>query len=69
MTTKEIMDRVASFIQELAVFHSELSEELPNLRVVVDNTRALSEQKKMPKRLFPSPAQRRLTKTIHQLKI
>lgn len=53
MNTKEVMDRILNFIQELTAFYSELSEELPNLRVVVDNTRAFSELKKMPERLFP----------------
>lgn len=46
MTTREILDRVLSFIQELAQFHAELSRELPDLRVVVDNTRAYSDVKK-----------------------
>ena len=69
MTTKEVMDRVLNFIQDLTAFYAELSEELPNLRVVVDNTRTLSELKKMPRRLFPSRTQRRLTKTIPHLMI
>lgn len=65
MTTKEVMDRILNFIQDLTAFYSELSEELPNLRIVVDNTRALSELKKMPKRLFPFRAHRRIyTKEI-----
>lgn len=68
MTTLQLMDRILNFIQDLTVFHAELSGELPNLRVVVDNTRAFSELKKMPERLLPSPAQRRLLKII-QLKI
>lgn len=48
MTTKDFMDRLAGFIQELTVFYGELSAELPDLRIVVDNTHALSELKKMP---------------------
>lgn len=48
MTTKETMDRVLHFIQELTQFYGELSQELPNLRIVVDNTRAFSEPKKTP---------------------
>ena len=66
MTTQQIMDRLLSFIQELTAFYSELSQELPNLRVVVDNTRALSELKKMPKRLLPFHAQRRNLKETAQ---
>lgn len=46
MTTQEILDRVLHLIQELTAFHSELSEELPNLRVVVDNAHAYSDVKK-----------------------
>ena len=48
MTTKDFMDRLAGFIRELTEFYGELSQELPDLRVVVDNTRAFSELKKMP---------------------
>lgn len=48
MTTKDFMDKLAGFIRELTVFYGELSEELPDLRVVVDNTREFSELKKMP---------------------
>ena len=50
MTTQYILDKVLGFIQELTAFYSELSEELPEnfLRVVVDNTRANFEAKKMP---------------------
>ena len=50
MTTRDILDKVMSFIQALTAFYSELSEELPEnfLRVVVDNTRANIEAKKMP---------------------
>lgn len=65
MTTKEILDRVLYFIQELTQFHAELSQELPDLRVVVDNTRVFSELKKMAQRLFHSLAQRRLRKKIY----
>lgn len=50
MYTKDILDRLLGFIQELTAFYSELSEELPDLRVVVDNTHAFSELKKMPLR-------------------
>lgn len=48
MTTKDFMDRLAGFIRELTEFYGELSQELPNLRVVVDNTRVFSEPKKIP---------------------
>lgn len=69
MNTKEIMDRILNFIQELTAFYSELSEELPNLRVVVDNTRDYSEVKKMPERLFPFPARRRFTDKLYRTTI
>lgn len=59
MTTKEMLDRVLNFIQELTQFHAELSLELPNLRVEVDNTRAFSELKKIPTRLFSFLVRRR----------
>lgn len=48
MTTKDFLDRLAGFIRELTVFYGELSEEMPDLRVVVDNTRILSDVKKTP---------------------
>lgn len=50
MNTKDILDKLMIFIQELTAFYSELSEELPEnfLRVVVDNTRGNSELKKYP---------------------
>ena len=48
MTTKQIMDRIVDFIQDLTAFHAELANELPNLRIVVDNTRAYSDVKKTP---------------------
>ncbi|MDE7439985.1 MAG: hypothetical protein K2N23_05725 [Clostridia bacterium] len=69
MTTQQIMDRLLSFIQELTAFYSELSQELPNLRVVVDNTRAFSELKKMPKRLFLLSARRRFQKKNYFTKL
>ena len=40
------MDRIVDFIQDLTAFHAELANELPNLRIVVDNTRAYSDVKK-----------------------
>ena len=64
MTTKEILDRVLCFILELTQFHAELSQELPNLRIVVDNTRDYSDLKKTLARLFPFLAQRRKSTTI-----
>lgn len=63
MTTKDILDRVFGFIQELSQFYGELSEELPNLRIEVDNTRMYSDVKKTPKRLFLFSNLRRTTKT------
>lgn len=52
MKTKEVLDRLASFIRELTEFYGELSQELPDLRVVVDNTRAFSELKKSLRKGF-----------------
>lgn len=48
MTTKQFLDRLSGFIRELTEFYGELSQELPELRVVVDNTRAYSDVKKTP---------------------
>jgi len=63
MTTKEILDRVVDIIRDLTMLHSELSQELPNLRIEVDNTRMYSDVKKTPKRLFLFSNLRRTTKT------
>jgi hypothetical protein len=69
MNTKEILTRLASIIQELNLFFGELSKELPNLRVVVDNSRSLSEQKKMAQRFFLFLVQRSFKKIISKTKI
>lgn len=34
MTTKQIMDRVLDFIQELTAFYGELSQELPPIKII-----------------------------------
>ncbi len=52
MTTKEILDRVVDIIRDLTMLHSELSQELPNLRIEVDNTRMYSDVKKTPVKLY-----------------
>lgn len=65
MTTKELLDRISGFIQELTAFYGELTQELPNLRVVVDNTRVFSELKKMAQRYYNSLARRRIRKKIY----
>lgn len=61
MNTKDILDKLMIFIQELTAFYSELSEELPEnfLRVVVDNTRGNSELKKIPRKSLTFRALRR----------
>lgn len=46
MNTKDILDRVLHFIRELSQLYGELSQELPNLRIVSDNTQEHSEVKK-----------------------
>lgn len=67
MTTKQIMDRISNFIQDLIAFHAELAEELPDLRIVVDNTQHLSELKKTVQSLFNFLARRRFrSKAIQQ---
>lgn len=52
MTTQQLLDRLMGFIQSLTEFYGELSQELPDLRVIVDNTRVNSEVKKMPRKCF-----------------
>lgn len=46
MNTKDILDRLLHFIRELSQLYGELSQELPNLRIVSDNTQEYSEVKK-----------------------
>lgn len=67
MTTKNFLERLAGFIQELIRFYGELSEELPNLRVVVDNTRDFSELKKMPRRYFLSLGKRSKANSTNEI--
>ena len=52
MNTKDILDKVLFFIQELTQFYGELSQELPDLRIVVDNSREYSDVKKTPTEKF-----------------
>lgn len=63
MTTEQILDRLAGIIRDITEFYGELSQELPNLRVVVDNTRVYSDVKKTPtERFYSSRGQsRRIT--------
>lgn len=63
MQTKDVLDRLLGFIQDLTAFYAELSDELPNLRIVVDNTRGNSELKKIPRKYFSFPARRRTNTT------
>lgn len=63
MRTQQILDKLLGFIQELTLFYGELSEELPDLRIVVDNTRN-SELKKMVRKLFHFRGQRRFHNKI-----
>lgn len=56
MDTKDTLDRLLHVIGELTAFYGELSGELPELRVVADNTRAYSDVKKtLPGRYFIFP--------------
>lgn len=52
MKTKDILDKLLGFIQELTAFYAELSEELSenHLQIVIDNTRGDSELKKVPRK-------------------
>ncbi len=52
MNTKDILNRLSGFIQDLTAFYAELSEELleNHLHIVVNNTCGNSEVKKMPRR-------------------
>ena len=54
MTTEQILDRLAGIIRDITEFYGELSQELTNLRVVVDNTRVYSDVKKTPTERFYS---------------
>ena len=54
MTTEQILDRLAGIIRDITEFYGELSQELTNLRVVVDNTRVYSDVKKTPTERFDS---------------
>lgn len=66
MHTKDIADRLLSFIQELTAFYAEVSEELSenHLRIAVDNTCGNSEPKKTPLRCLNFQKCRRITKAI-----
>lgn len=67
MTTNDILEKLANVIRQLNSFYGELSQELPNLRVVVDNTREFSELKKMLRKSLTSRAL--ITQTKHQTTI
>lgn len=48
MHTKELLKRLGDIVMEMNMLYGELAAELPELRIVVDNTRVNSELKKMP---------------------
>lgn len=50
MKTKELLNRLEVISAEITALYAELAGELPDLRIVVDNTRNYSEVKKMPRR-------------------
>lgn len=59
MHTRELLERLARISTELNMLYAEISTELPELRIVVDNTRINSEVKKIPeRRLLPFPGSR-----------
>lgn len=46
MHTRELLKRLGDIVIELNMLYAEISTELPDLRIVVDNTRINSEVKK-----------------------
>lgn len=55
MNTKDELNFLTNLIEQITARYAILSEELPELRIVVDNTRFNSELKKIPGiRLFHS---------------
>lgn len=48
MHTRELLERLARIGAEITMLYGELSEELPQLRITVDNTHGNSELKKIP---------------------
>lgn len=48
MHTRKLLERLARIAAEINMLYGELSEELPQLRITVDNTRGNSEVKKIP---------------------
>ncbi|MCH5146512.1 MAG: hypothetical protein J1F61_00730 [Clostridiales bacterium] len=52
MHTRELLERLARIGAEINMLYGELSEELPQLRITVDNTHGNSELKKIPLRKF-----------------
>lgn len=50
MHTRELLERLAQISTELNMLYAEVSAELPDLRIVVDNAHGNSELKKMPLR-------------------
>lgn len=52
MHTRELLERLARISTEINMLYGEISEELPQLRITVDNTRGNSELKKIPLRKF-----------------
>lgn len=55
MNTKDELNFLKSLIEQITARYAVLSKDLPDLRIVVDNTRVNSELKKIPGiRLFHS---------------
>lgn len=54
MHTKELLKRLEEISAEITALYAEIANELPDLRIVTDNTRMgdNSELKKMPRRKF-----------------
>lgn len=55
MRLKEELDFLLNLVSQITARYSLLSGELPELKIVVDNTRGNSEVKKMPRRLLIPP--------------
>lgn len=52
MHTKELLERLAQISTEINMLYAEISTELPELRIVVDNSHINSELKKIPLRKY-----------------
>lgn len=52
MHTRELLKRLGDIVMELNMLYAEIDSELPDLRIVVDNTRINPKLKKIPLRKY-----------------